>query len=301
VQVQGNSESWTTTLMGAPESYAVVRDWPVDRGAFLRQSHDDSGAKVAVLGKSVAEILFGAGQDPVGAEIRIGDVPFRVIGTLEPKGQTVWGRDQDDVIVVPFSTAERKVLGAKRIGDVDMIQVMLRDRSDEARVIEELTRLLRQRRHIQPGEEDDFAVQTLSEMADTAEGTTLNMTRLLFAIASISLVVGGIGIMNILLVSVSERTREIGLRMAVGARSRHILLQFLSEAVVLSTLGGIAGILVGVTASVAISELSDWPTLISPASVGGSFLFAAAVGVFFGYYPAHKASRLDPIEALRRE
>lgn len=301
VQVQGGGESWSTTVWGVPESFSRVREWNPRLGSFLLPSHDESGAKVAVLGATVADELFGVGQDPVGAEIRVKDVPFRVVGVLEEKGQTVWGRDQDDAVFVPFTTAERKVLGAKRIGDVDMIRLGLASAGDERAVVEELARLLRQRRRVQPGEEDDFAIRTMSEMSRAAEGSADDMSNLLLAIASISLVVGGIGIMNVLLVSVSERTREIGIRMAVGARSHHILLQFLCEAVALAGLGGVLGVVLGVTVAVAISHLSDWPTLISPAAVVGGCVFSAAVGVFFGFYPARKASRLDPIEALRHE
>lgn len=301
VQVQAGGESWSTTLWGVPESFSRVRDWPVQLGSFLRRSQDDAGAKVAVLGATVAEQLFGVGQDPVGAEIRVKDVPFRVIGVMSEKGQTVWGRDQDDAVFIPFTTAERKVLGAKRIGNVDMIRLGMVSAHDEDRVVDELKHLFRQRRRIQPGEDDDFAIRTMSEMSAAAEGSAAAMSNLLLAIASISLVVGGIGIMNVLLVSVGERTREIGIRMAVGAKSRHILLQFLCEAVALSSVGGLIGIVLGIIVAVLISELSDWPTLISPMAIVGASLFSAAVGMFFGYYPARKASRLDPIQALHHE
>lgn len=301
VQVQAAGQSWSTTVWGVPESFSIVREWPPRLGSFLRRSHDESGAKVAVLGATVAEQLFGLGQDPVGAEIRLKDVPFKVIGVLEEKGQTVWGRDQDDAVFIPFTTAERKVLGAKRLGNVDMIRLALVASGDEPVVVDELTRLFRQRRRVEPGEDDDFAIRTMSEMSRAAQGSAEDMSRLLLAIASISLVVGGIGIMNVLLVSVGERTREIGIRMAVGARGRHILVQFLCEAVALSSVGGFAGVVLGVLVSVLISELSDWPILISPAAIVGAVAFAAGVGVFFGYYPARKASRLDPIEALHHE
>jgi putative ABC transport system permease protein len=288
-QVQGAGQNWSTTIWGVPSSYTRVRDWPVVGGEFLADSHDDGAAKVAVLGKTVADMLFGEGQDPVGAEIRIKDVPFRVIGVLEAKGQNTYGRDQDDAVFVPFRTAERKVVGTQQLGAVDQILVSVASASDEAMVIEETAELLRQRHRIGAGDEDDFAIRTMAELARTADSMARVMTNLLLAIASISLVVGGIGIMNILLVSVTERTREIGIRMAVGAKRRHILGQFLCEAVALSAFG----------ASHAISRLSEWPTLISPSSVAGAFLFSAAVGVFFGFYPARRASRMNPIEALR--
>ncbi len=298
-QVQAAGQNWSTTVWGVPPSYARVRDWPAISGELIGDIHDDTGAKVAVLGQTVATMLFGEGQDPVGAEIRIKDVPFRVIGVLEPKGQNAYGRDQDDSVLVPFTTAERKVLGTTRLGAVDMIQISAESSADEPRVIEEVTALLRQRHRIAPGEEDDFAIRTMAEMARTADSMTRVMSNLLLAIASISLVVGGIGIMNILLVSVTERTREIGIRRAVGAKRRHVLAQFLAEAVALSTAGGALGIVLGVVASHVISRLSDWPTLLSPTAIVGAFLFSAAVGVLFGFYPARRAARLHPIEALR--
>lgn len=301
VPVQAGGESWSTTLWGVPESFSRVREWPVAQGTFLQRSQDEAGAKVAVLGATVSEQLFGLGQNPVGAEIRVKDVPFRVIGVLEKKGQTVWGRDQDDAVFVPFSTAERKVLGAKRIGNVDMVRLGLLSSQDEPLVVEELGHLLRARRRVQPGADDDFAIRTMSEMSRAADGSAAEMSNLLLAIASISLAVGGIGIMNVLLVSVSERTREIGIRMAVGAKRHHILFQFLAEAVVLAGVGGVLGVVLGVVVSVVISYLSDWPTLISPVAVVTACVFSAAVGIFFGYYPARKASRLDPIDALHHE
>ena len=298
-QVQANGQNWSTQIWGVPASYERVRDWPVVSGDFITDAQNDTAAKVAVLGQTVAMMLFGEGQDPVGAEIRIKDVPFRVIGVLEAKGQNTYGRDQDDAIFVPYTTAERKVVGTTRLGAVDMIQISAESSADEPRVIDEVSQLLRQRHRIEPGGEDDFAIRTMAEMARTAESMARVMANLLLAIASISLVVGGIGIMNILLVSVTERTREIGIRRAVGAKARHILAQFLAEAIALSTLGGVLGILLGVIVAHLISRLSDWPTLISPASILASFAFSAAVGVFFGFYPARRASRLNPIDALR--
>jgi putative ABC transport system permease protein len=246
-------------------------------------------------------MLFGPGQEPVGATIRVKTVPFRVIGVLQGKGQTMWGQDQDDVVLIPFSTAERRVLGAELLGTVDQIHAtaLSSDRLGEA--ADQITALLRQRHRIQPGREDDFTVRNLNDMAEASQSASRVMTNLLLSVASISLLVGGIGIMNILLVSVTERTREIGIRMAVGAKSWHILLQFLVEATTLSMVGGLAGTLLGIAAAALISYLASWPTLLSPPAIAGAFLFSGAVGVFFGFYPARKASRLDPIAALRYE
>jgi putative ABC transport system permease protein len=300
-QVQAGGANWTTTVWGVPPGYSSVREWPVTAGEFIAQSQNDTAAKVCVLGATVASMLFGEGVDPVGATIRIKDVPFQVIGLLQPKGQSAYGLDQDDAVFIPFTTAERKVLGTKNLGSVDMIQASVASPADEELAIEQITELLRQRRRVQPGQDDDFGIRTVAEMAEAADSMARVMSNLLLAIASISLLVGGIGIMNILLVSVTERTREIGIRMAVGAKARHILAQFLCEAVALSAAGGILGIVIGVGVSHAISRVSGWPTLVSPLAVVGSFLFSAAVGVFFGFYPARKASRLNPIAALRHD
>ncbi|MFM8409980.1 MAG: ABC transporter permease [Alphaproteobacteria bacterium] len=298
-QVQAQGQNWGTQVWGVPASYVDVREWPLVGGEFLTAVHDDTAGRVAVLGKTVADMVFGAGQDPVGAEIRIKDVPFRVIGVLEPKGQNAYGRDQDDAVFIPFSTAERKVLGTTRLGSVDSVMVSAASPEDEAVVVAETSALLRQRHRIPEGEPDDFGVRTMTELAQTAQGMARVMSNLLLAIASISLVVGGIGIMNTLLVSVAERTREIGVRMAVGAKRRHVLGQFLAEGIVLSTAGGLLGILLGIGVTRAIARLSEWPTRLSPGAILGAFLFSAAVGVFFGFYPARRAARMNPIEALR--
>ena len=297
--VQAAGQNWGTTVWGVPASYLDVREWPLTSGEFVSPVHEDTAAKVAVLGKTVADMLFGAGQDPVGAEIRIKDVPFRVIGLLEPKGQNTYGRDQDDAVFIPFSTAERKVLGTTRLGSVDSVMISAATPEDENAVVAETTAVLRQRHRVMEGEDDDFGVRTMTELAKTAESMARVMSNLLLAIASISLVVGGIGIMNILLVSVAERTREIGVRMAVGAKRRHILGQFLAEAIALSTLGGLIGIALGIAVTRAIARWSEWPTRLSPGAIVGAFLFSAAVGVFFGFYPARRAARMNPIEALR--
>ena len=301
VQVIYGDQNWSTAAQGATPSFQSVRDWPVVSGSFYTQRDEDAANRVVVLGRTVVDHLFGSGEDPVGAQVRIKDVPFQVLGVLDSKGQTSWGQDQDDLVMMPFSTAERRVLGTQFIGSVDMIfaSAIATDQIDEAS--KQITALLHDRHRIQPNQEDDFTVRSLNDMAKASESASKVMTNLLLSVASISLLVGGIGIMNILLVSVTERTREIGIRMAVGAKGRHILLQFLVEAIVLSMVGGFAGMLLGIGSAELISRLAAWPTLLSPTAVVGSFLFSGAVGVFFGFYPARKAARLDPIAALRYE
>jgi putative ABC transport system permease protein len=301
VQVIYGDQNWSTVAQGATPSYQSVRDWPVVAGSFYTQRDEEAASRVVVLGRTVVDHLFGPGEDPVGAQVRIKDVPFQVVGVLEAKGQTSWGQDQDDVLLMPFSTAERRVLGTQFVGTVDMIFASAVATDEIGEAAKQITALLHDRHHIQPGEEDDFTVRSLNDMAKASESASKVMTNLLLSVASISLLVGGIGIMNILLVSVTERTREIGIRMAVGAKGRHILLQFLVEAIVLSMVGGFAGVLLGIATAQLISHLAAWPTLLSPAAVAGSFLFSGAVGVFFGFYPARTAARLDPITALRYE
>ena len=300
-QVVYGDANWSTSVQGTTANYPNVRQWPVAKGSFFTQRDDTAANRVAVLGQTVVDNLFGPGEDPIDATIRVKDVPFRVIGVLARKGQTTWGQDQDDVVIMPFGTAERRVLGTAILGSVDMIFVTAVSQRDIVAAEDQVTELLRERHRIQPGQDDDFTVRDLNEMMQASASASQVMTRLLLAVASISLLVGGIGIMNILLVSVTERTREIGIRMAVGAKSRHILLQFLVEAIVLSLVGGIGGVLLGVATARLVSTLAGWPTLISPGAVLGSLLFSGAVGVFFGFYPARKAARLDPIAALRYE
>jgi putative ABC transport system permease protein len=300
-QVVNGELNWSTAVQGSSASYGEVRQWPIASGQFYSERDDRTANRVAVLGQTVVDKLFGAGENPEGALIRIKDVSFRVIGVLEKKGQNTWGQDQDDVILIPFTTAERRVLGSALPGSVDMIFATAARAEDIPRASQQIEALLRQRHRTAPSEDADFTVRSLDDMARASESANQVMSTLLLSVASISLLVGGIGIMNILLVSVTERTREIGVRMAVGAKRRHILLQFLVEAVSLSLVGGLAGVVLGVGVSVGISAFAGWPTLIAPAAVLGALLFAAAVGVFFGFYPARRAAGLDPIAALRFE
>jgi putative ABC transport system permease protein len=299
--VFGNS-NWSTVIQGTTPEYLDIRDFRVLSGRPFTSQDVDAATKVALLGQTVARNLFGD-ADPVGQIIRIKNVPFTVLGVLSPKGQSPWGQDQDDIILIPLSTAKKKVLGVSQANarSVGAIMVQARGPSMMKEAEEQIVALLRQRHRLQPNQEDDFTVRNLAEVFTAQEESARTMSFLLGAIASVSLLVGGIGIMNIMLVSVTERTREIGLRLAVGARARDILAQFLVEAVTLSLIGGAVGIGLGIAASATISYLADWSTLISPGAVVMAFAFSAVVGVFFGYYPARKAALLDPIEALRYE
>jgi macrolide transport system ATP-binding/permease protein len=345
-QVVSGSHNWSTNVQGTTPSYFAIRDWPPSIGRIFTDSEEKAGAPVCLLGQTVVNNLFGEGQNPVGATIRVKNSPMKVIGVLSVKGQSSYGQDQDDVVIVPFNTAERKVLGvsspsaavvaavtaaanasnryasvpttnsvyssstesaspfgsAPKITGVVNTMFIKASSSDQVdNAVAQITRTLHERHHIQPKQDNDFTVRDLSEIAAASQSATQAMTMLLLAVASISLLVGGIGIMNIMLVSVTERTREIGIRMAIGARRIHIMLQFLVEAMMLSLMGGFAGIVLGILVSKLISALAQWPTLVSPVAVVGGFVFSAAVGVFFGYYPARKASLLHPIEALRYE
>ena len=301
IQAVHENKNWRTPVVGTTVEYPIIREWSAVEGTFFTQSDEDTAAKVAVLGKTAADNLFERGEEIVGAQIRVKNVPLRVLGVLAPKGQSFMGQDQDDFIAVPFSTAERRVLGTKFLGTIGVV-FLSTERADQiVGAVEEIRDLLRARHRLLPNEDDDFTIRTMDDIAKASEGTSRTMMLMLLGIASISLVVGGIGVMNILLVSVTERTHEIGLRMAVGAKRWHILLQFLVEAVILSTIGGIIGVVAGVVGARLATTLAGWPTIISPQAVVVAFLFSFIVGVFFGLYPANKASRLNPIEALRYE
>jgi putative ABC transport system permease protein len=299
-QVVYGNQNWSTIIMGITPEMLAVRDWPVAEGRNISQSDVEGATKNCLIGQTIAENLFGA-ADPVGKIIRIKKIPFTVIGLLEHKGQSPQGQDQDDVIFIPLRTAQRKVFGSQFPNSVGAIMIQAQGEDVLKSAEDEITALLDQRHRVGPSRERDFTVRNLSEILAVSEQSSKVMSILLGAVASISLIVGGIGIMNIMLVSVTERTREIGIRMAIGARQRDILLQFLTEAVLLTTCGGIIGMGMGVIGAMVISKIMEWPTLISSQAIIIAFLFSAGVGVFFGFYPARKAAGLNPIDALRYE
>ena len=302
VQVVFGSSNWSTALQGVTPEYFQARDWRAASGRLLTWDDVDAAGKVVLLGQTVADNLFG-GADPLEQTVRIKQVPFTVVGVLARKGQSTRGEDQDDTLIIPLSTAKKKVLGVSQ-ANVRSVGSILVKVAEPGRMVEaesQIRDLLRQRHHRQPNEDDDFTIRNLAEILASQEAASRVLGLLLAAVAAVSLVVGGIGIMNIMLVSVTERTREIGLRRAVGARRRDILAQFLIEAVFVSLAGGLIGIGAGIVASYAIARIFQWSVLVSWSGVLPAFLFAAAVGIFFGYYPARKASRLKPIEALRYE
>jgi macrolide transport system ATP-binding/permease protein len=325
-QAQYGNQNWTTTIQGVSLNYPPITNWRIAGGRAFTEEDASHARLVAIIGQTVARQLFGPTENPVGATIQVKNTPLRVIGVLAAKGQTAFGQDQDDLVMTPFTTAERKVLGAaspsqtqaplnwaylpapnpynlqsRLTGYANQIYVQASSPAQVQSAIAQASETLMRRHRIKPGEIKDFSVRNLSQYAETAANSSRIMSLLLAAVASISLLVGGIGIMNILLVSVTERTREIGLRMAIGARRLHVLLQFLAEAVILSVSGGLAGIVAGVAIAEVISIGFGWRAPLSLTAIAGGFLFSAAVGVFFGYYPARKASSLDPIEALRYE
>jgi len=299
-QVVYGNQNWSTIIIGTTPEVLDIRDWPVAAGRPFTQQDVDGATKVCLLGKTVAENLFG-GIDPVAQIVRIKKVPFNVVGVLAAKGQSTWGQDQDDIIFVPLSIAQKQLFGMQFPGMVRTIAIQARGPEVMNEVEEQVTDLLRQRHRIQPNQENDFSVRNLTEVMSSAEQSAKVMSLLLGAIASISLIVGGIGIMNIMLVSVTERTREIGIRIAVGAKGKDILLQFLIESLVLSLIGGTLGIGIGMAGTLILSSFTQWPVLFSIKAILLSFLFSGSVGVFFGFYPARKASLLNPIEALRYE
>ncbi len=301
-QVVLGNDNWSTVIQGVTPEFLEIRDFQIINGRPFTWADVDGATKVALVGHTVVKNLFG-GTDPVGQTIRIKKVPFTVIGSLSAKGQSAWGQDQDDIILLPISTAKKKVLGVSQANAraVGAIVAQARGPAMMREAEEQIVALLRQRHRLQPEEDNDFTVRNLVEMFAAQEQAAQVMSILLGAIASVSLVVGGIGIMNIMLVSVTERTREIGLRLAVGARARDILTQFLVEAVTLSLIGGLVGIALGLSVSILISYFAMWSTLVSWGAVLMAFAFAALVGICFGYYPARKAAFLDPIEALRYE
>ena len=296
-QVVGGAGNWNTTIYGVTPEYLTIRNWGLASGEFFTERDVRAKGKVAVLGVTVVDELF-SGQDPIGQKIRVRNTPFTVVGVLESKGQSAFGSDQDDVVMVPVTTGLYRLAGGQYI---HMIYASAVSREESSAAEDEVTDILRRSHNLRPGEEDDFRVRNQAEFIEMATETQKVMTLLLGAVAAVSLVVGGIGIMNIMLVSVTERTREIGVRLAVGARSSDVLIQFLTESVVLSLVGGTIGVILAYSVSVFLQRVVGMTTLINPGVVLLAFGFAAAIGVFFGYYPARKAALLNPIEALRYE
>jgi putative ABC transport system permease protein len=291
------AENWNTAVQGVSEQFPDIRKWQVQGGEFFTDADVRSAARVIVIGQTIADNLF-PGADPTGQTIRVANMPFRVMGVMARKGQDPQGRDQDDTAFAPYTTVQKKILGSTRV-QIAYVSAISQDATYTAQT--QIADLLRQRHKLTTGAPDDFTVRNMSDVTEAANQTNSTMTMLLGSIAGVSLLVGGIGIMNIMLVSVTERTREIGIRMAIGARSSAVRTQFLIESIVLSLTGGLIGILLGILVSVGIPALLGWPTLVSTISIVGSVIFSAAVGIFFGYYPARKAAALDPIDALRYE
>jgi len=296
-QLVAGNMNWNTSVTGVSEEYPEIRKWPVASGSFFSDADVRTAARVIVIGQTLADSLY-PGADPIGQDLRVMNLPFRVVGVMARKGQDPQGRDQDDVAFAPYTTVQKKILGRDRV-QIAFVSAISQDATYTAQ--SQITDLLRQRHKLTANEPDDFTVRNMTDVAEAANETSKTMTILLACIAGVSLLVGGIGIMNIMLVSVTERTREIGIRMAIGARSSAVRSQFLIESIVLSLMGGTVGIVVGVVLSLAIPAFLGWPTLVSMMAIIGSVLFSAAVGIFFGYYPARKAAALDPIDALRYE
>jgi len=296
-QLVAGNMNWNTAVTGVSEEYPEIRKWPVANGSFFTDADVRTAARVIVIGQTLADNLY-PGTDPIGQDIRVLNLPFRIVGVMARKGQDPQGRDQDDVAFAPYTTVQKKILGRDRV-QIAFVSAISQDATYTAQ--SQITELLRQRHKLAASEPNDFTVRNMTDVAEAANETSKTMTILLACIAGVSLLVGGIGIMNIMLVSVTERTREIGIRMAIGARSSAVRSQFLIESIVLSLTGGMVGIVLGVAFSLAIPAFLGWPTLVSMMAIIGSVLFSAAVGIFFGYYPARKAASLDPIEALRYE
>ena len=296
-QMVFGNQNWSASVQGVSEQFPEIRKWTIGSGSFFTETDVRTAARVIVLGQTIADNLF-PGEDPVGQSVRVTNLPFKVIGVMARKGQDPQGRDQDDTAFAPYTAVQKKLLGSNRI-QIAYVSAVSQDSTYTAQA--QITELLRQRHKLSGDEPNDFTVRNMTDIAEAANETNNIMTMLLGSIAGVSLLVGGIGIMNIMLVSVTERTREIGIRMAIGARSSAVRSQFLIESIVLSLMGGFAGILLGVVVSIAIPKMLGWPTLVSTAAIIGSVIFSGAVGIFFGYYPARKAAALDPIEALRFE
>ncbi|MDQ3010437.1 MAG: ABC transporter permease [Acidobacteriota bacterium] len=296
-QIVFGNQNWNTQIQGVNEQFPDIRKWKIESGTFFTEGDVKTAARVVVIGKTIADNLF-PGMDPVGQTMRVRELTFRVVGVLAPKGQDQGGRDQDDLLMAPYTTVQKKLLAITYVQFANASAI-----SPEATKLAEqqITELLRQRHKLAANQESDFSVRNMTDIADAADETNRIMTMLLGSIAGVSLLVGGIGIMNIMLVSVTERTREIGIRMAIGARSSVVQIQFLIEAIVLSLAGGAIGIALGIAISVLIPKLLEWPTLISPMAIVGSVAFSAVIGIVFGFFPARKAAGLDPIEALRYE
>ncbi len=296
-QLVFGNQNWNTQVQGVNEQFPQIRKWLIGSGEFFTEADVRTAARVVVLGQTIAESLF-PGMDPVGQTMRVRELPFRVVGVMARRGQDPQGRDQDDVLFAPYTTVQKKLLAITHV-QFAYVSAISPDATYTAQ--EQITELLRQRHRLAPNQENDFFVRNMTDIAEAASETNRIMTILLGSIASVSLLVGGIGIMNIMLVSVTERTREIGIRMAIGARSSAVRKQFLIESIALSLIGGVIGILLGIAISIVIPKFLGWPTLVSITAIIGSVIFSAAVGIFFGYYPARKAAGLDPIEALRYE
>jgi putative ABC transport system permease protein len=297
-QLVAGSQNWRTSVWGVYPDYFQIRNLVIETGFTWSMNDDRAASKICVIGHTVANNLFGEGSDPVGRTMRVNKVPFKIVGMIAAKGQNAFGQDQDDIVIAPFSTVQERMM---TITYINSIMVSARTENMIPEATDEVTQVLKERHHLGPSEDPDFTIRSQSDIANTFTATSKVLTILLASIASISLLVGGIGIMNIMLVSVTERTREIGIRMGIGARGRDVLLQFLIEALMISLIGGIIGIVLGVLTSDIIANVFHWPVTISPESIFLSFVFATAIGIFFGWYPARKAANLNPIDALRYE